>query len=122
MAPYQAWEITGAKKRMERERQIPEMWRLPESVKTSEPNVLDVPNKCGILTPEEISITSDYDALDIVQLTKTGKFSVEAITIAFCKRAAIAQQLVMYPDWRSYDGNILIIFSTGQLLDRDLLR
>ena len=97
MAPYQAWEITGAKKRTERERQIPEMWRLPESMKTSESNVLNVPNNCGILTPEEISITSDYDALDIVQLTKTGKFSAEAITIAFCKRAAIAEQLVTYP-------------------------
>lgn len=98
MAPIQPWEATCAKKRLERERQIPDSWRLPKSIESHGSNVLSVPNKCGILTPDEISITSDYDALDIVQLIKAGKFSAEAVTIAFCKRAAIAQQLVRHPD------------------------
>ncbi|PTU19574.1 hypothetical protein P175DRAFT_0510812 [Aspergillus ochraceoroseus IBT 24754] len=59
-----------------------------------ENNVLDVPSTCGILTGEEITLTTQYDAVDLIRLMKEGKYSVEAVTVAFCKRAAIALQLV----------------------------
>jgi len=56
--------------------------------------VLDVPRSCGILSEREIKITEDYDAVAIIAGIKAGELSAEEVTVAFCKRAAIAQQLV----------------------------
>lgn len=82
-------------KQAERERSIPAEWRIPASRLTTEKkNLLDVPATCGILTEEEIKITSEFNAIELLEQIKSGKLSSEAVTIAFCKRAAIAQQLV----------------------------
>jgi amidase len=82
-------------KQAERERAIPADWRIPASCLTTEKkNLIDVPATCGILTEEEIKITAEFNAIDLLEQIKSGKLSSEAVTIAFCKRAAIAQQLV----------------------------
>ena len=55
---------------------------------------MDVPLTCGLLNETEARITSDYDATALLEELKAGVWSVEQVTVAFCKRAAIAHQLV----------------------------
>lgn len=83
-------------KQEERELLIRDEWRL-EDFEVKGTNVLHVPTSCGILTEREISITSDNDAFDIVVKIRNDGYSCEEVTLAFCKRAAIAQQLVNPP-------------------------
>jgi Asp-tRNA(Asn)/Glu-tRNA(Gln) amidotransferase A subunit family amidase len=73
---------------------IPPEWTLPaSSLHLSVPNVLDIPRACGILTERELHITSDYDATGLLEMIAAGQFSSFEVTTAFCKRAAVAQQL-----------------------------
>lgn len=98
--PYQA---VAQRKQAQRASLIPEAWRIPEAKLreyTASPtaNVLHVPSDCGILTRLERQITESYDAVDLLALLAKGPdaggfTSVEVVT-AFCKRAAIAQQVV----------------------------
>jgi amidase len=81
------------RKRQQRESLIPSEWRLQGQI-TESGSVLDVPKTCGVLTERELDITSRYDAVDIVHEIRYRHFSAEEVTRAFCKRAAIAQQLV----------------------------
>lgn len=90
-----AWQDIAKGKRNERDRKIPSEWRLKHAdAFPPGSNVLHVPATCGILAAEELKITSDYDAVDLVELLRHGTYTAEAVTVAFCKRAAIAQQLV----------------------------
>lgn len=54
---------------------------------------MGVPKSCGILTSEELAIT-ESSAVDLVSQLAAGKLTSVAVTTAFCKRAAIAHQLV----------------------------
>jgi len=86
------WQDICTEKRNKRNNLIPMAWRLKR------PDELMTAVNCGILSNEEVSITSEYDAVGIVEAIRQNLFTVEAVTIAFCKRAAIAQQLVrVYP-------------------------
>ena len=67
---------------------------LPVIAKSDGANLMSVPKTSGILTEKEIRITSEYDAVDIVGAIKASTFTAEEVAVAFCKRAAIAQQLV----------------------------
>lgn len=90
-----AWQDIASGKRDERDSKIPSEWRLKHANTFPRgSNVLHVPAICGVLAAEELKITSDYDAVDLVRLLRDGSYSAEAVTVAFCKRAAIAQQLV----------------------------
>ena len=80
-------------KREHRQRRIPKAWLLSQDQLQSS-DILDVPEHCGILDSREIRITQDYDAVDIVNGIANRTLSAREVTIAFCKRAAIAQQLV----------------------------
>lgn len=88
-----SWQEISLEKRALRDSLIPDAWRIEKKEYPSGSSVLRVPETCGILSAEEIEITSIYDAVGIVGLIKDGKFTAEAVTTAFCKRAAIAQQL-----------------------------
>lgn len=84
---------------------IPQEWRLsPELMlginATSELNVLDVPRTCGILSAKELDITENYDATALLEHIASRTFSSHEVVLAFCKRAAIAQQLVRR-DWHN---------------------
>ncbi|KAG9232801.1 amidase signature domain-containing protein [Amylocarpus encephaloides] len=68
------WEKT-------RDSLIPKAWRIDVDAYASRKNVLD------------LTLTSDDDAVDIARKIRSRVFSVEEVTVAFCKRAAIAQQL-----------------------------
>lgn len=93
MTIKQDYIAVGREKREKRDKLIPSEWRInpPHS---SAKNVKDVPITCGLLTKRELAITSDNDAVDVLEKIKTGQYSAEEVTRAFCKRAAIAQQLV----------------------------
>jgi hypothetical protein len=89
-----SWQEIGLQKRALRDSLIPDAWKIEKKEYPSGSSVLGIPETCGILSAKEIEITSKYDAVDIANLIKDGKYTAEAVTTAFCKRAAIAQQLV----------------------------
>ncbi|KAM3413498.1 Acetamidase [Cercospora zeina] len=79
-------------KREQRASRIPEEWKLSEGTQFPN-NVLNVPTTCGLLTTRELEITGEHDGLGIVQKIRDRTYTAEEVTRAFCKRAAIAQQL-----------------------------
>lgn len=54
----------------------------------------DVVRKSGFLSDAELTVTEKYTATEILAKLSTGELSSEQVTEAFCKRAALAQQLV----------------------------
>ncbi|CAF4807039.1 unnamed protein product [Rotaria sp. Silwood1] len=56
-------------------------------------DVSDVPNKCGILSHDEITITESYTASQLVTLLAKGELTAEQVIKAYLKRAGIAHQL-----------------------------
>lgn len=73
---------------------IPEEYYLPQSIIDNPPlDVTDIPRTCGLLTDEELEITENYDATALAEAIANKKFKAVTVAQAFCKRAAIAQQL-----------------------------
>lgn len=94
-----AWQAKAAQKRATVYAKIPQEWTLDEStlqsaLKATDASVLHVPRECGILTDREVTITESVDATGLLEKIRSGAFSTTEVTIAFCKRAAIAHQLV----------------------------
>lgn len=92
-----AWEDIGKQARAKLLDSIPPEWRLPEDKlpPADQANVLDVPFKSGLFTEHEILITTS-SATHIVQAIASGEWKSIDVTRAFCKRAAVAHQLVRY--------------------------
>ncbi|EOA89243.1 uncharacterized protein SETTUDRAFT_127824 [Exserohilum turcica Et28A] len=57
-------------------------------------NDLDIPRKSGILTAKELDITENYTVESLLAKLRNGELSALDVTVAFSKRAAIAQQLL----------------------------
>ncbi|PKK52696.1 hypothetical protein CI102_2428 [Trichoderma harzianum] len=73
---------------------VPDKLRLPiELINNPPKNVTGVPKDCGLLTPEELTITEDYDATALAGLIASKKLTAVAVATAFSKRAIIAHQL-----------------------------
>jgi amidase len=87
------WRDIAARKKAEQQGRIPEAWRLSESTNLEQSNLLQVPRQSGILTDVELQITEEYDATELLDELAQGNLSSVAVATAFCKRAAIAQQL-----------------------------
>ena len=93
------WRTLVARKREQLDDQIPSEWRLTERFLATIPTSgrlieADVIRGSGILSEIELDITENYSATELlVELSKGNRSSVQ-VTTAFCKRAAIAQQLV----------------------------
>jgi amidase len=93
------WQEVVKGKKAEQSKQLPQEWLLPESILStisdkSDISVLNVPAECGLLTAKELDITSNYDAVDLVEKMANKELSSVEVTTAFCKRAAVAQQVV----------------------------
>ena len=83
-----------AKKRLGQQDSIPPTWRLPPITLLNAPkDTLSTIRSCDILTPDELSWTETNDVAVLVSLLAKREVSSEQLTAAFCKRAAIAQQL-----------------------------
>ncbi|CEJ56060.1 Putative Acetamidase [Penicillium brasilianum] len=85
------WEELAADKRTRINESIPEEWRIKEL--PAGDCFFDFPAKSGLLSDQEISIT-ESSATDLVQQLAHGDLKAVDVTIAFCKRAALAHQLV----------------------------
>lgn len=86
-----SWEERAADKRSRIAESIPQEWRI-KTLPTDD-NVMDYPKKSGIMTDEELSIT-ESSATELVARLAAGQLTSAAVTTAFCKRAAVAHQLV----------------------------
>ncbi|KAL9094485.1 MAG: hypothetical protein Q9165_003335 [Trypethelium subeluteriae] len=98
MATPEDWRAKGQAKLASTNSQIPAAWKLSDDLLkdggvTSARNVLAVPRESGLLTARELELTESYDATDLVQKLASGEVRAEELTVAFCKRAATAQQL-----------------------------
>lgn len=89
MTHSNTWEDIAAAKQAARAAAIPMEWTIkaPDTA-----NVMAIPATCGILTPAEVKIT-ETPAGALVKSLLARELSSEAVVTAFCKRAAIAQQL-----------------------------
>ncbi|KAL1306190.1 hypothetical protein AAFC00_004292 [Neodothiora populina] len=85
-----SWEEVAADKRARIAKSIPSVWKIDTSSLSD--NVMDVPEKCGLLSSEELAITNST-AVELVEKMATGKLKSVDVTTAFCKRAAVAQQV-----------------------------
>lgn len=86
------WENLAAEKRGRIEDSIPKEWRIQQPLPAGD-STFDYPEKSGILTAEELLITKS-SASDLVARLSRGEIKSVDVTVAFCKRAAIAHQLV----------------------------
>jgi amidase len=89
-APYKA---IARRKQAERQSRIPKQWLLKTLPSTSTLDVRSIPRTSGILTAEELEITENHDATSLAQAIRARTYTAEAVAVAFCKRAAIAQQV-----------------------------
>jgi Asp-tRNA(Asn)/Glu-tRNA(Gln) amidotransferase A subunit family amidase len=95
------WQGIAHRKQVCRASQIPLGWTLPTSFLPKDPpllsygpqNVLHVPRASGCLTPNEIALTETHSVESLLSLLSSGQHTSLSVTTAFCKRAAIAQQL-----------------------------
>ena len=90
-----SWEEISKKAQAKLLDSIPSEWRISDDKRPTadQVDVTDFPATSGLLTEPELEITKSL-ASDIVQQIAAGKWSAEDVTRAFCKRAAIAHQLV----------------------------
>jgi amidase len=76
-----------------RDSQIPKEWLLKSLPDSTVTNVMEVPYTCGIMSDIELALT-EKDATELLAMMAKGELKSYDVTLAFCKRAAIAQQLV----------------------------
>jgi amidase len=98
------WESSVAAKQKSCLDKIPAEWRLPTSVtnalemplaeRSNHVMEMDIPRKSGIMTDRELDITEGWTVEELLSKLRDGTFSSLEVTLAFSKRAAIAQQLV----------------------------
>lgn len=99
MAHTTNWPALVEEKRRDRDSRIPEEWRLPEEITksispSSDLNAFHLLQILQLLAPREVDLTENYTVESLLDMMATGRVSSLEITTAFCKRAAIAQQLV----------------------------
>ncbi|KAF2853523.1 acetamidase [Plenodomus tracheiphilus IPT5] len=84
------WEDVTADKRARIAKSIPEEWKITNL--PTDDNLFDYPKKSGLLSAQEIEWT-ESTATELVARLAKGKLKSVDVTLAFCKRAALAQQL-----------------------------
>lgn len=102
-----SWEERVAKKRQQRADKIPTAWRLPDNyldnfqtpLSEKKNNLIEAQaiRKSGILTEKELHITEDYNISELLSALADGTLTSLEVTMAYSKRAAVAQQLVSIP-------------------------
>ena len=89
-----AWREKARQKRQQQAASIPAAWRL-QTVPTDFKDCRPVIESCGILSAAELGITNTADGPTILHnLVVSRTWTSEAVATAFCKRAAVAQQLI----------------------------
>ena len=116
---------------------IPQEWRLPSDFipagmlsiakSVSDPkyervSVMDVPRKCGLLTPQELEFTEKFNVRALVAEMTEGRAKAEDVVRAFCKvrfvpHGRILQSLTISSSAESSDCS-----TAHPLLDRATVR
>ncbi|KAK8044414.1 amidase [Apiospora rasikravindrae] len=99
-----SWEVIAKEHAAKQLNNIPAEWRLPRDkldqlsgVGTADEGrliQLQAAKKSGLLSEKELDITENHTARDLLPKLASGQLSSVEVTTAFCKRAALAQQLV----------------------------
>ena len=87
------WKQRAAVKREQQASQIPPEWRLPSLPSPLPKSTLEYIQSSSLLTPLEHEITSTISADALLARIRSRDVSSVQVATAFCKRAAIAQQL-----------------------------
>src|SRR2546421_6844705 len=97
VSPEAPWKDIARRKQTQRAAAIPRQWRLrslpKEGAQYGSQPVLHIPLDGRIMSPVELAITELYTAKGLVEALVSQKTTCVAVTTAFCKRAAIAQQV-----------------------------
>ncbi|KAF2144892.1 uncharacterized protein K452DRAFT_244341 [Aplosporella prunicola CBS 121167] len=100
--PPQTWQARVAAKRAKSVAGIPAAWKLAPAFQrslnanaTSGTNLIELGavRQSGVLSEKEIGITETPTAGALLQQLRRGELAAEDVVVAFCKRAAVAQQL-----------------------------
>lgn len=92
--PYKPWQDIAAEKKAEQLSRIPRDWHIPENLRTDATDLRPLAEASAILTDLELEITSEkYDATSLLAKIADGTFTAADVVTAFCKRAAVAQQV-----------------------------
>ncbi|KAL4962410.1 amidase signature domain-containing protein [Aspergillus stella-maris] len=89
-----SWEAISEKKRQALKNSIPAEWVIPKDIFPPEDqlDVTSFPKESGFFTDRELEITST-PAQTILSHISSGSWTAEEVAKAFCKTAAVAQQL-----------------------------
>ncbi|KAJ5520848.1 hypothetical protein N7463_001301 [Penicillium fimorum] len=88
------WNNRVLEKRATQLTLIPSAWHLSTPFLENPPaSSIETIHASGILSADELAWTETTDIRDLVELVKSRRVTSESLTTAFCKRAAIAQQL-----------------------------
>lgn len=93
--PYRPWQEIAAAKKAEQLSRIPNEWLLPDTgLPTDAVDLRPIARLSGVLTSRELDITGDsYDATALLAKIADGTYTSVEVVTAFCKRAAVAQQV-----------------------------
>lgn len=92
--PYRSWQEIAAEKKAEQRARIPEAWLVPESLEIDLTDLRPLAQASGILTDHDLDITGEhYDATALLDKMAAGVLTAVEVVSAFCKRAAVAQQV-----------------------------
>ncbi|KAH9228315.1 hypothetical protein K456DRAFT_1847343 [Colletotrichum gloeosporioides 23] len=108
-----SWQELVDKKKQELAGAIPAKWKLDVSLvkELTESNggrllELGPASRSGVLDDVELDITESYSAVELVNKMALGRLTAAQVVTAFCKRAAIAQQLTSCLTESFYDEAI----------------
>lgn len=87
------WEDIAADKRSRISKSIPSDWVVQDAPKDD--SMFDFPRTSGLLSAQELEWTN-ASATELVAKLAKGELKSVDLTLAFCKRAALAQQLVSF--------------------------
>lgn len=94
-ASVPTWKLAVRQRRQRQLSLIPQEWRLKNIPSAAEAKCTHpIIESCGILTPLELEITNPSNSVPyILGKIHTQVWSAYNVTLAFCKRAAVVQQL-----------------------------
>jgi amidase len=79
------WQLVSWQKKDEQYARIPQEWRLSSLPSSGVTNYIDIPQRCGILSAQELDITEKYDATALANAIKSRELKCLDVTRAFCK-------------------------------------
>lgn len=99
-----SWEQKITDKRQARRDTIPKEWRiypdllltLKTPIESHKNNIIgqDLIRKSGVLSSHELHITENFSVEGLLGALASGTLTAVEVTLAYSKRAAVAQQLV----------------------------